>query len=167
LRLSTNKDIADSLANLDLGGLAEGVPDEVVVVPLTELDILCVTARIRSELDRTGCYKCVSVHRQKLVKSSHPLLATTSSFKRRAMISESSHVIQGSTITWSYGKEVIRYIDQQNPGQGGPLHSSLASQSIRLWPRRTGRREGTRYPLPVGASSCCWGVAFHCKRCMT
>ena len=73
MRLSTNKDIADSLANLDLGGLAEGVPDEVVVVPLTELDILCVTARKGSELDRTGCYNCASVLRQKLVKSStHP-----------------------------------------------------------------------------------------------
>jgi hypothetical protein len=40
LRLSTNKDMADSLANLDLGGLAEGVPDEAVVVPLTELDMV-------------------------------------------------------------------------------------------------------------------------------
>ena len=40
LRLSTSKDMADSLANLDLGGLAEGVPDEAVVVPLTELDIV-------------------------------------------------------------------------------------------------------------------------------
>ena len=32
--------MADSLANLDLGGLAEGVPDEAVVVPLTELDMV-------------------------------------------------------------------------------------------------------------------------------
>lgn len=39
-KLSTKRDMADSLANLDLGGFAEGVPEEVVVVPLTELDIL-------------------------------------------------------------------------------------------------------------------------------
>jgi hypothetical protein len=33
--------MADSLANLDLGGLAEGVPDKGVVVPFIELDMFC------------------------------------------------------------------------------------------------------------------------------
>jgi hypothetical protein len=101
LRLSTNKDIADSLANLDLGGLAEGVPDEVVVVPLTELDILLVIARLGSELDRTGCYRCASVHRQKLVKSStHPpnniiFRATRDDIGKRSRD-------PGSTSTWPW-----------------------------------------------------------------
>lgn len=74
LRLSTNKDIADSLANLDLGGLAEGVPDEVVVVPLTEFDIMFVIARLKSELDRTSRYRSTSSKVGQVI----PPLATTS-----------------------------------------------------------------------------------------
>ena len=57
LRLSTNKDMADSLANLDLGGLAEGVPDEAVVVPLTELDMVGFVVVERAKSDRSTVYR--------------------------------------------------------------------------------------------------------------
>jgi len=45
--------MADSLANLDLGGLAEGVPDEAVVVPLTELDMVVCIVEERAKSDKS------------------------------------------------------------------------------------------------------------------
>jgi len=51
--------MADSLANLDLGGLAEGVPDEAVVVPLTELDMFLVWYIIASFGSRNCPSECV------------------------------------------------------------------------------------------------------------